>query len=81
MTDKHREMARELMAAQRWRSAMVSPEWPGHFQFMAMQLIDSPLATTREFWRKKYFGACDQEACDPRPFAEVLAERGGGRDG
>jgi hypothetical protein len=42
---------------------------------MAGQLVDSDLATTREFWRAKYFGASAEEARDERPFSEVLAER------
>lgn len=38
--------------------------------------IDSRLESTRVYWRKKFFNATDAEARDPRPFAEVLAERG-----
>lgn len=45
-----------------------------HAERMGNQLVDSTLATTREFWRTKY-GATPEEAADPRPFAEVLAER------
>ena len=41
------------------------------------QLVDSQLETTRVFWRKKYFNATDAESLDPRPFADVLAERAG----
>lgn len=40
------------------------------------QMVDSRLATTREFWRRKFYAATDAEATDPRPFAEVLADRG-----
>lgn len=46
-----------------------------HLIRMALQLVDSTLATTREYWRATYFNATPQEASDPRPFAEVLAER------
>ena len=46
----------------------------GHAYVMAHQMIDSTLETTRVFWRKKFFGATDEQAKDPRPFAEVLAE-------
>lgn len=42
---------------------------------MLPQMVDSALATTREFWRKKYFDATDAEANDPRPFIDVLRER------
>lgn len=45
------------------------------FALQCSQLVDSKLASTREFWRKKYFKATDAEASDPRPFAEVLAGR------
>lgn len=50
-------------------------EYPGALPFMAMQLVDSSLATTREFWRSKFFAATPEEASDPRPFREVLALR------
>lgn len=43
----------------------------------ASQLIDSDLETTRVFWRKKYFGATEAEASDPRPWAGVVAGREG----
>lgn len=46
-----------------------------HLTLMAYQLVDSPLATTCEFWRRKYFDASDVEAADPRPFVDVLKER------
>jgi len=46
-----------------------------HLTNMIVQMVDSALPTTREFWRRKYFDATDAEASDPRPFAEVLAER------
>lgn len=49
--------------------------YPGALPFMALQLVDSSLLTTREFWRKKFFGATDDEARDSRPFREVLAAR------
>jgi len=45
------------------------------FGRMANQLVDSALPSTREYWRKKFFGATDIEAADPRPFIEVLASR------
>lgn len=48
---------------------------PGHFTRMADQLVDSALPSTREFWRTRYFNATPEEAADPRPFSEVLAER------
>jgi len=40
-------------------------------------MVDSEVKSTRAFWRKKFFGATDAEAADPRPFEEVLAERPG----
>ena len=64
------------------QTAMTAPEvleggaaYPGALPFMALQLVDSSLLTTREFWRKKFFGATDDEARDPRPFREVVAAR------
>lgn len=45
------------------------------FLIQLEQLVDSALPSTREFWRRKYFNATDQEASDPRPFIEVLKER------
>ena len=45
------------------------------FLIQLEQLVDSALPSTREFWRRKYFNATDQEATDPRPFIEVLKER------
>ena len=53
----------------------MSQTYPGAFPFMAAQLVDSSLATTREFWRTRYFNASPDEASDPRPFAEVLRAR------
>lgn len=38
-------------------------------------MTDSSLETTRVFWRTKYFDASTEEAHDPRPWAEVWAER------
>ena len=46
-----------------------------HLDRMARQLVDSSVASTRLFWRTKFFTATPQEAADPRPFAEVLSER------
>jgi hypothetical protein len=45
------------------------------FWLQATTLVDSQVPTTREFWRKKYFSATEDEAHDPRPFAEVLVAR------
>lgn len=45
------------------------------FLIQLEQLVDSALPSTREFWRRKYFNATDQEVADPRPFNEVLKER------
>ena len=42
---------------------------------MERQLVDSTLESTRVFWRKEFFGATEEEARDPRPFAEVLRDR------
>lgn len=50
-------------------------EIKGAIPLMALQLVDSSLLTTREFWRKKFFDATDDEARDPRPLREVIAER------
>lgn len=36
--------------------------------------VDSSLESTRIFWRERY-GATPEQARDPRPFAEVLAEK------
>lgn len=47
------------------------------FQMQLVQLVDSTNPTTREFWRKTYCNASDDEARDPRPFADVLASRAG----
>jgi hypothetical protein len=38
-------------------------------------MVDSSVPETRMFWRRKWFNATEQEAADPRPFAEVLDER------
>lgn len=46
-----------------------------HFDFTKNQLIDSTILTTRIFWRTKYCGASEREASDPRPWAEVVAQR------
>lgn len=46
---------------------------PCHYQFMAQQLVDSSLGTTRAFWRTKV--GCPQFADDPRPLADCLAEQ------
>ena len=42
----------------------------------ANQLVDSKLATTREFWRRK-LGFPDEIATDPRPLYEAIAARTG----
>lgn len=39
------------------------------------QMVDSSVATTRAFWRTKFFQASPAEAADPRPFAAVLQDR------
>ena len=46
-----------------------------HLDRIAVQLVDSALASTREFWRARYFAATPEDAADPRPFADVLADR------
>ena len=51
------------------------------FMLYLNQMPDSPLETTRVFWRKKYFNATDKEAYDPRPWAEVLSERAALKEG
>ena len=51
------------------------PVIDGHAELMCGSMIDSRLATTRVFWRKKYYDATDEEANDPRPFSDVLADR------
>lgn len=43
-----------------------------HMDRMTRQMVDSCLATTREYWRLKV-GATPEQARDPRPFAEVVA--------
>ena len=45
-----------------------------HYALMARQLVDSNLASTREFWRIK-IGCTESEALDPRPFNDVIYER------
>jgi hypothetical protein len=45
------------------------------FDLHLQQHVDSVLPTTRIFWRTKFFNATPEEANDPRPWAEVLAER------
>lgn len=52
----------------------LNPIIASHADRMANQLVDSTLESTRLFWRAK-MGATDQEARDPRPFCDVLAER------
>jgi len=47
-----------------------------HALRMTDQMLDSSLETPRVYWRQKFFGATEAEAHDPRPFAEVVAERG-----
>ena len=45
-----------------------------HFLFMALQLADSRLASTREFWRRKL--NCPPEVIsDPRCLEEIAAAR------
>ena len=46
-----------------------------HVGRMAGGLIDSIVPATREHWRRVCFDATPEEAADPRPFAEVLADR------
>lgn len=41
-----------------------------HYAFMAAQLVDSTVATTRAFWRAKV--GYPQFSDDPRPLAECL---------
>lgn len=43
-----------------------------HFEFMRDQLVDSTVATTRVFWRTKYFNATLEQANDPRPWKNVV---------
>jgi len=38
--------------------------------------VDSKLATTREFWRRK-FGMPEEIVNDPRPLAEIILEMNG----
>lgn len=45
-----------------------------HMNRMTRQMVDSAVPTTREYWRMMV-GATPNEAKDPRPFAEVFAER------
>ncbi|KFB10373.1 hypothetical protein EL18_01404 [Nitratireductor basaltis] len=45
------------------------------FMLNLVSHVDSRLESTRVFWRQKYFNATDEEARDPRPWAEVFAER------
>lgn len=42
-----------------------------HAEFMANQLVDSQLASTREFWRRK-LGLPEDIVKDPRPLAEIM---------
>lgn len=46
-----------------------------HKNYMMYQMVDSKLASTRVFWRKKFFDMTDEEANDPRPFIQVLEEK------
>lgn len=46
-----------------------------HLRRMGLQLVDSSLETTRLYWRREFFDATEAEAADPRPFAQVLADR------
>lgn len=41
-----------------------------HYQAMAIQLVDSPLLTTRAHWRQMW--GYPQFALDPRPLAELI---------
>ena len=43
----------------------------GHLQFMEHQLVNSTLATTRHFWRRRA-GWGEEIVLDPRPLAEVI---------
>ena len=43
---------------------------PGHGMLMADQLVDSEIATTREFWRAKA-GLPEHIVKDPRKLAEI----------
>ena len=45
-----------------------------HLDRMTRQLVDSSLATTREYWRLK-LGATPEQARDPRSFVEVVNRR------
>lgn len=46
-----------------------------HMMYMACQMVDSHVETTRIYWRTKYFNCTHEEARDPRPFEQVLEER------
>lgn len=55
-----------------------------HFAFenLAISCLDSELASTREFWRRK-FNFPESIVTDPRPLREIALEqssRGGGGD-
>lgn len=45
-----------------------------HLLFMALQLVDSSIGTTRVFWRRKV-GLPEDVVNDPRPLAEIAASR------
>jgi hypothetical protein len=45
------------------------------FALQLTQMLDSTLESTRRFWRAEFYGATEAEQRDPRPWAEVLAER------
>lgn len=49
------------------------------FEIQCEQLVDSTLASTREYWRGAVLGHSPEIARDPRPLAVVLAEKA--RDG
>lgn len=41
---------------------------------MALQLVDSALASTRYWWRRHWWGFSEEIATDPRPMREILGE-------
>jgi hypothetical protein len=45
-----------------------------HLLFMISQMVDSPVPTTRAFWRRK-LGLPETVVNDPRPLAEAVEER------
>jgi len=42
-----------------------------HLGLMANQLVDSKLATTREWWRREFFKLPEEIVIDPRPIKEI----------